>query len=252
MGRLGHQPDEIPEGVVRAGGLRVTPVGFHFHRMDEVGKLDRILNEKHRDVVADQVPIALAGVEFNREAAHVARGINRAGTARHGGKAGEHRRAGALGEQRRLGEIGNILSRLEIAMRRRAAGMDDALGNALVIEVEDFLAHDKVLQQHRPARARFQLVLVIRDMHALIVRQRRRAGHSAGGLVSLAPVSGSGFARHFDLLGCSGLARNPPTGILLPTFGALSQFARLRVRGERDCTAQLDRRRKIVARSGST
>ncbi len=48
VGRFGHQPDEIPEGVVRRGGLGIALVGLHLDRMDEVGKFDRILNEEHR------------------------------------------------------------------------------------------------------------------------------------------------------------------------------------------------------------
>jgi hypothetical protein len=38
-------------------------------------------------------------------------------------------------------------------MRAIAARMDDALGNALVIEVEDLLAEMGILEQCRPARA---------------------------------------------------------------------------------------------------
>ena len=41
-------------------GLREAAVGLHLHRMDEVGELDRVLDEEHRDVVADEVPVALA------------------------------------------------------------------------------------------------------------------------------------------------------------------------------------------------
>ena len=46
--------------------------------------------------------------------------------------------------------------------------MDDALGDALVIEVEDLLAKDEVLEQHRAARAGLQLVLVVGDADALV------------------------------------------------------------------------------------
>jgi hypothetical protein len=50
-------------------------------RVDEVGKLHRVLDEEDRDVVADQVPVALVRVELHREAAHVARGVGRAALA---------------------------------------------------------------------------------------------------------------------------------------------------------------------------
>ena len=49
--------------------------------------------------------------------------------------------------------------------------MDDALGDALVVEVRDLLAEDEVLEQRRPAQARLQRVLVVGDRHALVGRQ---------------------------------------------------------------------------------
>ena len=42
--------------------LRETAIGLLFGRMDQVGELDRILDEKHRNVVTDQIPVALRGV----------------------------------------------------------------------------------------------------------------------------------------------------------------------------------------------
>ena len=43
---------------------------------------------------------------------------------------------------------------LEVAVRGRAARVDDALGNALVIEVRDLLAQDEVFEQRRARAAR--------------------------------------------------------------------------------------------------
>ena len=60
----------------------------------------------------------------------------------------------------------------KIAVRRRAARVHDALGNALVVEVRDLLAKDEVLEQRRPAQASLERVLVVGDRHALIGRQR--------------------------------------------------------------------------------
>jgi hypothetical protein len=67
-----------------------------------------------------------------------------------------------------LGQVGQRLIELEEAVRRRAAGVDDPLGDPLMVEVEDLLAKDEVLQQHRPALARLQLVLVVGDPDALV------------------------------------------------------------------------------------
>ena len=93
---LGHQADEVPEGVVRRGRLRIAAVGLHLHAVDEIGELDRVLDEEHRDVVADEVPVAGVGVELDGKAAHVARRVDRAGAAGHGREAHEHRAAVAL------------------------------------------------------------------------------------------------------------------------------------------------------------
>jgi hypothetical protein len=41
----------------------------------EFRKLHRIADKKHRCVVADQIPIAFLGIEFDGEAAHVTLGI---------------------------------------------------------------------------------------------------------------------------------------------------------------------------------
>ena len=88
----GISDDEVPERVVGARGLRVAAIGLHLHRVDQVGKLDRVLDEEHRDVVADQVEVAFLRVELDREAADVARRVARAGAAGHGREADEDRR----------------------------------------------------------------------------------------------------------------------------------------------------------------
>ena len=72
---LGRQRDEVPEVVVRGLRLREAAVGLLLGGVDQVGELDRVLDEEHRDVVADEVPVAFLGVELDREAAHVAREI---------------------------------------------------------------------------------------------------------------------------------------------------------------------------------
>ncbi len=55
---LRHQRRQVPERVVGAAGLRIAAVGLHLHGVDQIGELDRVLDEEHRDVVADQIPVA--------------------------------------------------------------------------------------------------------------------------------------------------------------------------------------------------
>ena len=169
---LGHQRHEIPERVVRRGRLRKAAVRLRLHRMDEVRKLDRVLDEEHRNVVADQVPVALVRVELDREAADIARRVLRSLRARDRREAAEHRRALALlRENRGARQLGNGARALEVAVRARAAGMHDALRNPLVVEVEDLLAKDEVFEQRRPAGAETKAVLVVGDPRAVVRRQ---------------------------------------------------------------------------------
>ena len=99
--RFRHQRDEIPERVVRRGRLRHRMVRLGFHGVHEIRELHRVLDEEDRHVVADQIPVAVLGVELHGEAAHVARRILRAAFARDRRKAHEDRRALALLAKRR-------------------------------------------------------------------------------------------------------------------------------------------------------
>ncbi len=142
-----HQRNEVPERVVRGSRLRHPVVRLGLNGVNDVRELHRILDEEHRDVVADQIPVAFVGVELDREAAHVARRIGGAAFARDGGEAHEDRRALAcFGKDRCLGQLGQRLVTLEKAVRARTASVHYALRNALMIEVRDLLAEDEVLQ----------------------------------------------------------------------------------------------------------
>src|SRR5256885_1142978 len=68
---LGGVGPEVPD-VVRllTARERVPLLG-----VDEVGELDRVLDEEHRGVVADEVVVALLGVELHRETARVTDGV---------------------------------------------------------------------------------------------------------------------------------------------------------------------------------
>ncbi len=78
-----RQRPEIPHG----GGRAQVGPGMALLGVDEVGEFQRVADEEHRGVVADQVPVAFLGVELDREAAHVAFGIRRAAFGGDGGEA---------------------------------------------------------------------------------------------------------------------------------------------------------------------
>src|SRR3546814_9654241 len=57
--------------------LRIAAVGLHLDAVDEIGEFHRVLDEKDRDIVADEVPVAAVGIELDRKTAHIARGVDR-------------------------------------------------------------------------------------------------------------------------------------------------------------------------------
>jgi hypothetical protein len=171
--RFGHQRHEVPERVVCARRLWHRVVRLGLHSVDQVGKLHRVLDEEDGDVVADQVPVALIGVELHREAARVARGVRGSALAHHRGETHERGRALAgLGEDGSPRELRERLVALEVAVCARPTRVHDALGNPLVVEVGDLLAQDEVFEQRGPTRAGFERVLVVRDLHALVGGER--------------------------------------------------------------------------------
>jgi hypothetical protein len=136
--------------------LRDLVMGLGLHRVNEVGELVGVLDEEHRHVVADEVPHAFRCIEFYREAAHVARRVGGAARAGDGGEAHEHRRLHRRVLQRRgHRDRGLALIDLEEAMGGRAASMDDALGNTLMVEMRDLLTHQDVFEQRRAADVGF-------------------------------------------------------------------------------------------------
>jgi hypothetical protein len=70
-------------------------------------------------------------------------------------------------EQVGLGDVGQRFVNLEEAVRRRTAGMDDALRDALMVEMENLLAEMKVFEEGGASGADFEAVLVVRDWAAL-------------------------------------------------------------------------------------
>ena len=195
--RLGRLADEVedPVGLLPLEGHRVGLEG-----VDEVGELDRVADEEDRQVVADQVPVAVLGVELHREAARVARRLGGVAAADHGREAdGE---VGALarlleqlgpGERRRSARRRTCRRPRSSRTRVGAAGVHDALGDALAVEVGDLLEELVVLQRRRAAGADGALVLVVVDRVALAVGQDR-AGRRHRWSVMRAPRGGSGRA----------------------------------------------------------
>ncbi len=237
---FGGQGDVVPEGVVGGLGLGELAVGILLGGVDQVGELDGVLDEEDGDVVPHQVEIALLGVELHRKAADVARQVGRALVAGDRREAREHRNTFA-GPLQEIGgrQVGQRVQALEEAMSGRAPGVDDPLGNALVVEVHDLFAQDEVLQQDRPPRPGLQRILVVADGHALVGGQL--GGDAIGLLVQLAPgadqdgnFAGGGAGRG---LGHGGILQSPASGRRNVTNEGAGQAAVSRLQRGRGATS---------------
>ena len=73
MHRFGVQADEVELPV----GRPAIGHGVGLEGVDEIRELDRVADEEHFEVVADQIPVAVFGVELDGEAARVAQRFGR-------------------------------------------------------------------------------------------------------------------------------------------------------------------------------
>lgn len=125
-----------------------------FLGVDEVRELDTVLDEEHRGVIADQVPVAFLSVETHCEATRIALGVGAATLAANGGKA--HKGFGLLADSREqlgLGVFADVVGDGEGAVSAGAFGMHDALRDALAVEMLELFNQVEVLQQDGATRA---------------------------------------------------------------------------------------------------
>ena len=140
VSRLGVQGDEVPERVMGALRLGNLAVGMRLAGMDDVRELDPVLDEEHRDVVADQVPRTFRSVELHREAAGVADRVRRSPGPEHCGETYEDLGLLTLVEDAGPADPAAHAVGAEHPVCCGAPGVDDTLGNPLVVKVGDLLA----------------------------------------------------------------------------------------------------------------
>src|SRR5690606_8382506 len=102
---------------------------------DEVRKLHRVAHEEDRRVVADEIVVAFAGIELEREAAHVAPSVRAAHLAGDRRKTRQHLGSRAFLEQRSFRIARYVLRGLEYAEGARALRVRLALGHLFAVEV---------------------------------------------------------------------------------------------------------------------
>ena len=83
--RFGQRSPEVP---IILSAAHIGP-RIALDRMVQIRKLQRIAQEKHRRVIADQIPIAFVSVELHRKAADIALRVRGAALAGHRSEARE-------------------------------------------------------------------------------------------------------------------------------------------------------------------
>lgn len=206
--RFGAERPEIPG---RRGAAQVG-LGIALLGVDEVGELERVADEEHRGVVADQVPVAFVGVELDGEAAHIALGVGGAAFAGHGRKTQEQRSLLAdLGEDAGAGVLGDVVGDGEGAVGARALGVHHAFGDAFTVEMGELFYQPEVLQQrraartggqgvgvvgHRGARGGGQMLLVGHGHTPYVIPGMRGAGAAQRDRIPPGTLPAGGYLRH--------------------------------------------------------
>lgn len=136
MGCLGGESLEVPEIVVGRLSLWDLGLGLWFPSVDDVGEFDGILNEKHGDIVPDEIPVSFTGVKLDGKSTNISDGVRRPARSENGGKSDEKGGfiRGVVEDvcARKLGDGG---MQTEDTVGTRAPCMDDTLGNPLMVEM---------------------------------------------------------------------------------------------------------------------
>lgn len=163
--------------------------------VDHVGELDGVPDEEDPQVVADEVPVAVLGVELHREPARVPRRLGRVPPPDH--RREPHGHIGPL--PRLLEELGPRVPadrlvaplpvRLEVPEGRHPTRVHHPLRDPLPVEVADLLEELVVLQRGGPPGPHRPLIPVVVDGMALPVGQVGAVlvgglGHGCGSLIA--------------------------------------------------------------------
>ncbi len=160
---------------MRRRRLRNFVVRFRLNGMNDIGELDRILNEENRNIIGDKIVVAVFGIELCCKSPHIAGSIGRTARADYSGETYEDRRL----HGRVLQKFGHRVLRnrfigLKVPVYAKSTRMNDTLRNALMIEVGHFLAKMEILHQGRSPPARLKRIIGVGYANSLIGRKRLR------------------------------------------------------------------------------
>lgn len=147
---------EVPKVVVSRLCLGNLAVRLRLASVNDVGKLHSVLGKKvsytpmsetlsgtdldkeNRDIVADNVPVALFSVKLDGESANITDCVCRTTTPKDSRESKEDRcLAGCVGQNASLGDICGGLVERELSEGASAACVDNSLGDTLVVEAVD-------------------------------------------------------------------------------------------------------------------
>ena len=118
--------------------LRYFIVRLRLHSVDNVWEFHCILDEEYWDVVTNDIPVALVGVEFDCKASHIADSICRAATALDSAESKEHWSVTrSIGQDAGARVLRQALVHLEGAESTGTPCVDHALWNPLMVKAMD-------------------------------------------------------------------------------------------------------------------
>src|SRR5690606_16501362 len=182
-------------------GARIT-----LDRVVQVRELERVAKEEDRSVVTDEVPVAVFGVELDRETADVALGVGRATLSGDGRESSEQ--VGLLTDFRedlRVRVLGDVGRDRERAVRTGPLRVHATFGDDLAVEMRKLLQEPDVLEKLWPSGSGRDDILVVGYGGARPGRQvvlaHRRPSVKRGPRVECAwqPPPRSGCDRNGDL-----------------------------------------------------
>jgi hypothetical protein len=113
----------------------------------EIGKTQRVAEEEHRRIVADDVPVAFLGIQLERGSADIPLGVGGTTLAGNGREAGKHRRLFAdFGKDLRLRKARDVVCHGEGAVCAPALCVHAALGDHFAVEMRQLFEQPDVLQ----------------------------------------------------------------------------------------------------------
>lgn len=125
---------EVPEVVMRALSLRNLIMRLWLSSVNDIWELNRILDKKHGNIVSDDIPVTLIGIELQSKSTDITNGIGRTSRSKNSRETNKHRSsAGGIVQDIGTGELGDRSVELEVAMDTSATGVDNTFRNTFMV-----------------------------------------------------------------------------------------------------------------------